>query len=164
VQAVGTWWFLVLIALVVLAGLAARRQVRRIRAIVLVIVVVLVVVSLGKLLIRNPPVSHALGRPIGSFPSGHTADVTAIVGVLLVALVPVRFRLVPYAVSVTLGVLVGSSRVITGAHTPDDVLAGWLLGWALVFSAGAYLAAGEAGGSQLHAQQSVDEGADESRR
>ena len=162
VQAAGTWYVLVAVALLAMCGLARRSGARhRVRVVASVVTAVVMVVGAGKLVIRHPAVAHALGRPIGSFPSGHTADVTAIVGVLLVVLVPIRFRLVPYALSAGLGLAVASSRVITGAHTPDDVVAGWLVGWLLVLLAGAYLAAeserAPAAGLQGEAEQGVDQ-------
>lgn len=73
-----------------------------------------------------------------SFPSGHSmmsAIVYLTLGVLLARVQP-RPRLKVYliALSVSLTLLVGISRVYLGVHWPTDVLAGWVVGaaWALV--------------------------------
>lgn len=163
VQAFGQAWFLVLVAIAVAGVLAFADRYAPAAAVLAVTGAALVVVSVGKLLIRHPVVDHAFGLSIGSFPSGHTADATAVLGVVLLALLPIRLRLVPYAVGLGIGVLVGGSRVVSGAHTPDDAVAGWLLGAALVLSAGTWLAA-RAGRSEGYAEQRVHERGDPARR
>ncbi len=140
-QAFGMAWFLVLIALLVVIVLLVYGQRRRAWLLVAVTVVVTLTVTVIKLSIRHPVAQQVAGLRLGSFPSGHTADVTAIVGTVLVVLTPIRLRLLPYVVAISGGLVVGGTRVISGAHTPDDVVAGWLLGSALVLSAGAWLAA-----------------------
>ena len=71
-----------------------------------------------------------------SFPSGHTANATIAYGVLgvLVARLPWPTA-IRVAIEVVLGAIVfgvGLSRVWLGVHYPTDVVAGWLLGGAIV--------------------------------
>jgi undecaprenyl-diphosphatase len=67
---------------------------------------------------------HELTTP--SFPSGHAmAGIYAYVAFGIVALVVLRQRW-PGLALITVGVLMGPSRVAFGVHWPSDVLAGWL--------------------------------------
>lgn len=143
VQALGMWWFLVVVAVVL--GVSLARQGVRTRAIAVgaVTAAALVSVAVCKLLIRHPSVGSLLGLPIGSFPSGHTTDLTAVVGVVLLALLPLRWRWAAYVVAAAVGFVAGRTRVVAGLHTPDDVLTGWLLGLGLVLAAGTWLTARE---------------------
>lgn len=61
---------------------------------------------------------------IVSFPSGHTATITAFATILFLHARRTWFTVFLLA----LVVLVGVSRVAVGAHWPIDVLAGWLVG------------------------------------
>jgi undecaprenyl-diphosphatase len=81
------------------------------------------------------PVIQAVGY---SFPSGHTTNATVAYGVLGVLVTrlpwPTAIRV---AIDVVLGAIifgVGMSRVWLGVHYPTDVLAGWLLGGAIVLT------------------------------
>ncbi|MGZ4760484.1 MAG: phosphatase PAP2 family protein, partial [Acidimicrobiales bacterium] len=70
-----------------------------------------------------------------SFPSGHSADSTAVLLSLgLVLAVFVLRRPLARAASVAFGVLapvgIGLSRLVLGVHWPTDVVAGWALGGA----------------------------------
>jgi undecaprenyl-diphosphatase len=141
VQALGMLWFLVIVAAVVCAVLATQRRWTRVVAVAGVTAAAVVTVAVCKLLIRHPAVALSVGRPIGSFPSGHTTDLTAIIGVVVLVLLPIRWRLTAYAVAAVGGFVVGSTRVVSGAHTPDDVVTGWLFGLAFVLAAGTWLAA-----------------------
>jgi undecaprenyl-diphosphatase len=81
------------------------------------------------------PVIQAVGY---SFPSGHTTNATVAYGVLgvLVARLPWPAAL-RVAIEVVLGAIifsVGLSRVWLGVHYPTDVVAGWLLGGAIVLT------------------------------
>ena len=81
------------------------------------------------------PVIQAVGY---SFPSGHTTNATVAYGVLgvLVARLPWPTA-IRVAIDVVLGAIVfgvGLSRVWLGVHYPTDVLAGWLLGGAIVLT------------------------------
>ena len=64
-----------------------------------------------------------------SFPSGHSTNAVALFGSL--ALRCRRRWLTVLAIVIPL--LTGFSRVVTGAHYPTDVLAGWALGAVVVF-------------------------------
>jgi len=81
------------------------------------------------------PVIQAVGY---SFPSGHTTNATVAYGVLgvLVARMPWPAA-IRVAIDIVLGAIVfgvGLSRVWLGVHYPTDVLAGWLLGGAIVLT------------------------------
>ncbi|MFB7256748.1 phosphatase PAP2 family protein [Streptomyces nojiriensis] len=72
-----------------------------------------------------------------SYPSGHAMTATVVCGLLLWLLprpgrVPVAWRVAAWAVAVVSVLGVGFTRVYLGVHWPSDVLAGWLLGVALV--------------------------------
>jgi undecaprenyl-diphosphatase len=74
------------------------------------------------------PVAHAPGN---SFPSGHALGSFVAYGALLLVFlpaVPPRWRKAVIALTATLIVLIGLSRVALGVHFVSDVIAGWLLG------------------------------------
>jgi membrane-associated phospholipid phosphatase len=78
------------------------------------------------------PIAHAPG---GSFPSGHA--MTAAVGsaVIVLALLPVlrgAWRVVAWAAAIVVTLASGLCRVALGVHYVSDVLAGWVLGVAVV--------------------------------
>ncbi|MCX5409676.1 phosphatase PAP2 family protein [Streptomyces sp. NBC_00335] len=78
------------------------------------------------------PVAHAPGF---SFPSGHTMTATTTCAVLLLVLLPVvppRWRPLPWALALVTVVGVGYTRVALGVHWVSDVVGGWLLGLAVV--------------------------------
>jgi undecaprenyl-diphosphatase len=106
------------------------------------VVVVTALLSLGvewgvKLVVQRPrpevtwaliPVPH---EP--SFPSGHALCSLAIygcIGLLAARLISPRWRKLPVALGVGLGVLVGLTRPYLGVHYPLDVLGGWIAGLA----------------------------------
>jgi undecaprenyl-diphosphatase len=153
VPPVARWWVLLAIAVVLLLLPGRRSRPARARLVLVATAVTMVVVTVVKLTIRHPVAQHVLGFPLGSYPSGHTADSTAVVGLLLLALLPVRRRVVAYAVALPVGALVGFSRVATGVHTPDDAVGGWWLGTAVLLASGGLLAHR----SERDAEQRVDE-------
>lgn len=70
-----------------------------------------------------------------SFPSGHSAGIVTLVGLLLIAFLRVqrtRIRVVSIIGSVLLVLAVGWTRMALGAHYPSDVLAGFAFGAGLV--------------------------------
>ena len=78
------------------------------------------------------PVARATGF---SFPSGHALNAALTAAVFVLVLLPVargakRWLLWGAAVAVT--VLTGLSRIVLGVHWTSDVVAGWLLGIAVV--------------------------------
>ena len=83
--------------------------------------------------VRPPGQLHLVHETGGSFPSGHSADSTAVllaIG-LTVAIVFLRrrhLRALAVAASVALAGAIGLSRLELGVHWPTDVVAGWALG------------------------------------
>lgn len=100
----------------------------------------------GKILIGRdrPPITDAVPpyEVSASFPSGHTLNAVAILGVIAYLIVLRRHsawsRALIILVAVVATVLVAASRVYLGHHWVTDVIAGWALGaaWlALVITA-----------------------------
>jgi membrane-associated phospholipid phosphatase len=89
------------------------------------------------------PVAHAPGY---SFPSGHALTSALGSAVFLLALLPLvrehpRRRAALWAAAVVVPVITGLSRIFLGVHWTSDVVAGWLLGVAVVAAtAAAFLA------------------------
>ncbi|MCW2947415.1 MAG: phosphoesterase [Actinoallomurus sp.] len=82
----------------------------------------------------SSPIAHAPG---GSFPSGHA--LTAVVGsaTIVLILLPVlrgAWRAVAWAAATVVSVLLGACRVALGVHYVSDVVAGWILGAAIVLA------------------------------
>lgn len=79
---------------------------------------------------ERPAVALSRGKTEAAFPSGHTADATAVV--LTAAWLLVREGLLPAPVAVPLAVAIavvtGISRVALGWHWGSDVVGGWLTG------------------------------------
>jgi membrane-associated phospholipid phosphatase len=98
------------------------------------------VAQVVKLLISRPrPEGEgAIVDPSGfSFPSSHSASAVALylmLAVIAAGLLKPRLRLTAYVAAAVVVALVGISRVYLGAHYPTDVLAGWLLGGAVVLA------------------------------
>lgn len=71
---------------------------------------------------------HVIGHALrsNSFPSGHSATIATVIGALALAL-----RAPWWGVLLAIGtvMLVGLSRSVVGAHWPQDVAAGVLIGW-----------------------------------
>ena len=96
------------------------------------------IVTLVKVIVERarPDSAEALSHAGGyAFPSGHSATAVVVYGAL--ALIAARHggarvRATAIAAAVALAVLVGITRVYLGVHFPSDVLAGWLLGAAVL--------------------------------
>jgi undecaprenyl-diphosphatase len=82
----------------------------------------------------GPNSRFGFGSPAtGSFPSGHSADTTALSIGLAIVLVAVLVRrpaerIAVFGLAVALSVAVGLSRLVLGVHWPTDVVAGWAIG------------------------------------
>lgn len=72
-----------------------------------------------------------------SFPSGHVFGATLLFGCLIYALehacAPMLLRRVLQGILLTLIVLMGYARVELGEHWPTDVIAGWAVGFLMVW-------------------------------
>ena len=83
----------------------------------------------------RPPIDlHAVSVSSASFPSGHAANSMA--AYLLIALIafPGRVRLPAVVCAILLSVVIGLTRPILGVHWPSDVIGGWVLALAMVWS------------------------------
>lgn len=93
-----------------------------------------------KFVYRRPRPAAALrrGKTEAAYPSGHTADATAVV--LTSAYVLVREGLLPPHIAlpaaIALAFVTGISRVALGWHWGTDVLGGWLAGIAVASQCG----------------------------
>lgn len=69
-----------------------------------------------------------------SFPSGHTLNAVAVVGIIAYLLIlrqkTIRARVLTVGAAVLFAITIGLTRVYLGHHWFTDVLAGWLLGTA----------------------------------
>jgi membrane-associated phospholipid phosphatase len=78
------------------------------------------------------PVARATGF---SFPSGHALNAALAAAVFVLVLLPVArgaWRVVLWAAAIAVTVLTGLSRIVLGVHWTSDVVAGTLLGVAVV--------------------------------
>src|SRR5262245_8544481 len=126
---------LVVIALLAAAWLAWRG--RRADALLVAVGsgVGLTLASLLKLVFtraRPPVAEHIVVVDSWSFPSGHSLNSMAVLGLLTVLAVRERpgwrWRTFVVALGAFLVFLIGFSRVYLGVHWPSDVLAGWVAG------------------------------------
>jgi undecaprenyl-diphosphatase len=84
----------------------------------------------------RPSLPSAIAHvPGGSFPSGHA--LTAVVGTATIVLIllPVlngAWRAVAWVAAVLISLLSGACRVLLGVHYVSDVLAGWIIGAAIM--------------------------------
>lgn len=125
------------VMLVVAVVFAARRDLRTAAWIAAVTLVAAVSWVAGKALMQRPRPDIVDQVSGWAYPSGHATQIAAASGVLIIlAWQRVRRRLVRrllIALWVLVAVAVGFNRVLTGAHYPSDVVAGWLLGTFIVF-------------------------------
>jgi undecaprenyl-diphosphatase len=74
-----------------------------------------------------------------SFPSGHAGNSMATFLALALFVAPERWRRVAVAAAIIASFAMGATRPLLGVHWPSDVLAGWILGAAMVLVAGMWL-------------------------
>ncbi|MEV6495351.1 phosphatase PAP2 family protein [Actinoplanes sp. NPDC051633] len=95
-----------------------------------------VVAALLKLLIERdrPSLLDPVARATGySFPSGHAANAALTCAVFLLVLIPFRrARPALWVGAVVITLITGLCRIALGVHWTSDVVAGWLLGIAVV--------------------------------
>jgi membrane-associated phospholipid phosphatase len=99
-----------------------------------------VLVRFGKATVgrERPPVDFRLVTETNeSFPSGHALASAAILGVLLVVLLPAipsaRGRAVAIAAAAIFVLAIGLSRLYLGVHWATDVIGGWVIGIAWLY-------------------------------
>ncbi|TWT14236.1 phosphatase PAP2 family protein [Streptococcus sp. sy010] len=85
----------------------------------------------------RPSIPHLVSASGYSFPSGHALGIMAILGVILIVCYQrlnqrSGLRLIVSLVLTSLIVLVALSRVYLGVHYPIDILAGLLVGYAIL--------------------------------
>lgn len=123
-------------ALVLVVWLVRRRARRLALWVVTTMVVGGVLGAVLKLLVgrHRPDLLDPVARAAGfSFPSGHALNAALTSGVFVLVLLPVvRHKWALWSGAVAVTVLTGLSRIILGVHWTSDVVAGWLLGVAVV--------------------------------
>jgi undecaprenyl-diphosphatase len=120
------------------AVLAAVRHWHGALAVILSVVLTQAVVDLTKIVVARPrpEANQALAEASGaSFPSAHSATSMALYAML--AFLVARecrgaWRIAIAACGAAIVVSVGFTRILLGAHYPTDVLAGWMVGGAVV--------------------------------
>lgn len=137
VTEVGSTVSMTIIAIVTIGYLLIKR--RRGDAVLVAVVAAGagLLVRVGKATVgrERPPVEYRLVTETNeSFPSGHALASAAILGVVLVVLLPsIRSRGLRIGVAIGVGlfvVAIGLSRLYLGVHWATDVLAGWVTGLA----------------------------------
>ena len=135
-----TWAIVIVGALVLLMGWLSGRPRDGVAGAVTIAIGALIVEVTKRLTERMrpdllDPVIQAVGY---SFPSGHATNATVAYGVLGILVARQRWPTsIRVAIEVVLGAIVfgvGLSRVWLGVHYPTDVVAGWLLGGAIVLT------------------------------
>ncbi|MEM9713665.1 MAG: phosphatase PAP2 family protein [Actinomycetota bacterium] len=127
---------IIAVTAVVAAVLVARDRRRSAGLLVVVVAVALAANPWWKDLVDRPrPDVRVIPEPVSplAFPAGHAAATAALAGGLLLA--APRQALAPVAVAgAGLLTVTAWSRLVTGAHHPSDLVAGWLWVGALVIA------------------------------
>ncbi|HET6530111.1 MAG TPA: phosphatase PAP2 family protein [Actinoplanes sp.] len=128
-------------ALILVIWLIRRHHARRLALWVVVTMTAGgVLAALLKLLVGRdrPELLDPVARAAGfSFPSGHATNAALTAAVFLLVLLPFARerpgrRVGLWAVALVVTVVTGLSRIVLGVHWTSDVVAGWLLGVAVV--------------------------------
>ncbi len=132
----GAPWVMAIVATALMAGGWWRRSMP-IAAAGAFALAALPLSALLKLLIRRvrPETAATLGLHTYSFPSGHAFGsmlVLGLLGYLAKTRLPQPFDWIALAILALFILCIGISRVYLGAHYPTDVLAGWVLGAAIL--------------------------------
>lgn len=115
-----------------------RRQRARALALVASVLAVRLGVEVLKLIVDRARPSldaHPVVVHSQSFPSGHAANSMATFLALALFVAPEGWRRPAVAAAVTASLAMGATRPVLGVHWPSDVLAGWILGAAVVLLA-----------------------------
>lgn len=129
---IGYWWLLGPVTVVALVALARRGLPWRALYLGVVMVSQMLLNWLLKALFRRTPPGTNLGHASAyAYPSGHTMAATAFAVALVFVFWDTRWRRLTLAAGAAFAVLMGLSRVYLTVHWPSDVLAGWLLGFAV---------------------------------
>lgn len=115
------------------------------------LVVTAAVVSVAKAVVGRPRPDVALRLATeteASFPSGHTADSSALfitLGIVVAVFVLRRplARVAAIAAAVVLSGAIGVTRLVLAVHWPTDVLAGWALGLLVALAVGVAVTIGD---------------------
>jgi undecaprenyl-diphosphatase len=141
VTALGGFPFLVMLTIVAALGLILHSKRRESAILVVTALCSQASIEILKAFYDRPrpdTILHGVHVYSPSFPSGHSAESTAIFLTLasLIAMLEGKTaaKVLPYAVAIIIIAGVGFSRVYLGVHWPTDVLGGWVLGagWALL--------------------------------
>ncbi|AGZ40643.1 phosphatase PAP2 family protein [Actinoplanes friuliensis] len=139
------WWSAIFspnplrVAALILAVWLYRRHARRLALWVVTTMTVGGLLGiLLKLLIgrHRPDLLDPVARAAGfSFPSGHALNAALTAGVFVLVLLPLARdgkRLLLWTAAAVVTVVTGLTRIVIGVHWTSDVVAGWLLGIAVV--------------------------------
>lgn len=131
------WVFRVIVVLLAVALIVRGRWRPAVWALVTLTAAGLLVTGV-KVIVARPrpvppvPVAHAYGA---SFPSGHALGAVvgcAVIVILLRPLLRGAWRVVAWVTAAVVAFATGAFRVLLGVHYVSDVVAGWILGAAIV--------------------------------
>ena len=129
---IGYWWCLGPVTVVVLVLLARYGRPWRAAYLGVVMLVEALLNWLLKVVFRRMTPGTNLGHASAyAYPSGHAMAAAAFATALVFVLWDTRWRRWGLAAGAAFALLMGLSRVYLTVHWPSDVLAGWLLGFAV---------------------------------
>lgn len=128
----GSGWLAIIISLWAIIALALTMQWRNLATWILSIGIVGISIPILKILFHIPRPLSLLVETVGfSYPSGHTATATSLcVLILLISLSKYSGsrKIIFTSICILVPLLVGTSRLLLGAHSFIDILGGLLLG------------------------------------